>query len=126
MDPARVVDFLLLSDSFPRSVFFAVRAAEDALRELAGGSTEGRPLRLLGRLRAELEFAEPGEILAGDFETEMLRLEAAIRAVSSATSVEFFINLHDIDLHPLTLAGVEASDGRPAGDRSPMAGEGGR
>ena len=110
MDPAEVVEFLLLSDSFPRSVFFAVRAAEDALRELSEGATEGRSLRLLGRLRAELEFAEPGEILASDFEGEMLRLEAAIRGISSATSVEFFINLHDIDLHSLTMLGSEALD----------------
>ena len=114
MDPVRVIEFLLLSDSFPRSVFFAVRAAEDALREASGGATDGRALRLLGRVRAELEFAEPGEILSGDFEGQMLRFESAIRAVSSATSVEFFINLHDVDLHSVTLAGSEALDGPAA------------
>lgn len=110
IDPVRVIDFLLLSDSFPRSVYFAVRVAEDALREASGGTNGGRALRLLGRIRAELEFAEPGEILSGDFEGQMLRFESAIRGVSTATSVEFFINLHDVGLHSVTLAGSEALD----------------
>jgi len=124
MDPVAVVQFLLLSDSFPRSVYFAVRAAEDALRELSGGTNEGRPLRLLGRLRAELEFAEPLEILQSDFEGEMLRIEAAIRAVSAAVSVEFFINLHHLDLHTLRLVAAEAS-GTPPTPEDPFTPTGG-
>ena len=87
-----------------------MRVAEDALREASGGTSGGRALRLLGRIRAELEFAEPGEILSGDFEGQMLRFESAIRGVSTATSVEFFINLHDVGLHSVTLAGSEALD----------------
>lgn len=110
MEPADVIEFLLLSDSFPRSVFFAIRAAETSLRELETGEGPSQSLRLVGRLRAELEFADPRELLNGDFEGELMRIERSIREVCSAIGVQYFINIHDVDLHMLQLfpgAGVE-------------------
>lgn len=102
MDPADVVEFLLLSSVFPRSVFYAVRSAEDALRVLEG-DVSSRPLRLVGRLRAELEFADVRELVAGDLEGELLRIEHAIRTVCTAVGVQYFINTHEFDLHTLQL-----------------------
>lgn len=102
MDPADVVEFLLLSSIFPRSVFYAVRSAEDALRVLEGDSSS-QPLRLVGRLRAELEFADVRELVSGDLESELLRIEHAIRTVCTAVGVQYFINTHEFDLHTLQL-----------------------
>lgn len=99
MDPVDVVSFLLLSRTFPRSVFFAIRAAEDALRMLQGDAEPGLALRLAGRLRAELEFADIREIMDGDLEPELFRFESAIRGVSAAVGAQYFTNAHEFDLH---------------------------
>src|SRR3954468_6105264 len=58
VEPARVVEFLLLNPVFPQSVRFSVSAAWDALRAIAGAygsSAEGEQdsaMRSLGRLRS--------------------------------------------------------------------------
>ena len=52
LDPHHVLDFLLLSRSFPRSVLFCLRRAESDLARLRGGDGTGnrptRPERLVG------------------------------------------------------------------------------
>lgn len=101
MDPADVVSFLLLSRSFPRSVYYAVRTAEHSLRVLQGEGEPSLPLRLAGRLRAELEFADIRELMAGDLEAALLRVESMIREVSTAVGVQYFTSAHEFDLHML-------------------------
>ncbi len=57
--PRRVAEFLLLSEDFPRSVGFCVRALNRALRSISGAA-EGKfrtdAEKLAGRLVAELQF----------------------------------------------------------------------
>ena len=69
VDPDRVVLFLLLHPSFPRSVRFALESAAQALAAIEG-DVPGRPPskadRILGRVLADLRFGEPEEILHGD------------------------------------------------------------
>ncbi len=101
MDPADVVAFLLLSTSFPRSVIYAVRTAEESLRLLSAGEGPTRPLRLAGRLRADLEFADVRELMADDLDAELLRVEESIRQVCSSVGVQYFTNSHEFDLHSL-------------------------
>ena len=101
MDPADVVSFLLLSRSFPRSVFYSVRTAEHSLRVLQGDGEPGLSLRLAGRLRAELEYADIRDLIGGDLEAELLRFEAMIREVSTAVGVQYFTSAHEFDLHML-------------------------
>lgn len=67
--PKRVLEFLLLSPEFPRSVRFAARRLEISLRALsqyaskrAGGKVE----RIAGRLHASLDYGQVDEILADD------------------------------------------------------------
>jgi uncharacterized alpha-E superfamily protein len=110
MDPLDVVSFLLLSRTFPRSVFYAVRTAEDSLRVLQGDAGPSLPLRLAGRLRAELEFADIREIMDGDLERELFRFESAIRGVSAAVAAQYFTSAHEFDLHTLQ---VFPGEGRP-------------
>jgi uncharacterized alpha-E superfamily protein len=57
--PLKVADFLLLNDSFPRSVRFCVEELDRALRAISGVPTRrysNEAERLSGRLLAELEF----------------------------------------------------------------------
>jgi uncharacterized alpha-E superfamily protein len=62
----RVAEFLLLNETFPRSVRFAAARLETALRAIArasGNGAGGRAERLAGRLRASLDYGQVDEIL---------------------------------------------------------------
>jgi uncharacterized alpha-E superfamily protein len=64
--PLRVAEFLLLNPDFPHSVRFSVEKVHSALRSI-GELTERKadsPMRLAGRLRANLSFAQVEEIMA--------------------------------------------------------------
>lgn len=73
VEPARVVEFLLLNAQFPQSVRFSLRQAWDALRALSSDHTipEGprasgsSATRALGLLTAQLEHAAVDDIIEG-------------------------------------------------------------
>lgn len=109
MDPADVVGFLLLSRSFPRSVFYSLGTAEEVLRDLAPPETMPRPLRLVGRLRSDLEFADVRELMAGDLDAELLAVEHAIRQICTSVGLQYFTNSHEFDLHALQVLPGEAA-----------------
>lgn len=95
-DPTDVIEFLLLSPVFPRSVFFSLRHAETELGIL--GAQFGRvtrPQRLLGRIRAGLEFAEIDELCQGDLRLHLLEVESDIRWVAESVATEYFRNSHE-------------------------------
>ena len=71
MDPVDVVEFLLLSRTFPRSVLFSLRTAENQLDRLAPEGAATRPLRQLGRVCASLEYADVRELMQGDLGAEL-------------------------------------------------------
>lgn len=59
IDPERVVAFLLLEPTFPRSVRFCLEAAANAVAGIEAESNRSGELdRLLGRVLADLRFAE--------------------------------------------------------------------
>jgi uncharacterized alpha-E superfamily protein len=67
--PERIAEFLLLNHDFPRSVRFAARRVESALRAIAtttGRAENNRALRLAGRLHALLDYGQVDEILSDD------------------------------------------------------------
>jgi uncharacterized alpha-E superfamily protein len=65
MDPLRVATFLILEPGFPRSIRFSVRQAYDAICQIRA-EIEPRGIdpaeRTLGRLAAQLDYAEKHEI----------------------------------------------------------------
>jgi uncharacterized alpha-E superfamily protein len=64
VEPARVVEFLLLNAGFPRTVRFSLRRAWESLDALAVDAQRGTPAtRALGRLSARLEHATVEEIM---------------------------------------------------------------
>jgi uncharacterized alpha-E superfamily protein len=86
VEPARVVEFLLLNPIFPQSVRFSLNAAHDALRGIAteqallGSSNQA--IRALGRLQARLEYAAVDELLEGGLRTFLDDLQARIADAS--------------------------------------------
>jgi uncharacterized alpha-E superfamily protein len=102
MDPVDVVEFLLLSRTFPRSVLFSLRTAENALARLAPDGELTRSLRKLGP-RTGLEYADVRELMQGDLGDELHLVEEGIRQVAFSVATQYFSNSHEFDLHSLQL-----------------------
>ena len=102
MNPADVVAFLLMSAEFPRSVLFGLQSAERSLARIEGAASPvSRPQRLLGRLRADVEFLDVGELLAGDLGVYLDMIEQDIRHVSEAIEVTYFRGTDELAVHVL-------------------------
>jgi uncharacterized alpha-E superfamily protein len=94
VEPARVLEFLLLNPSFPQSVRFAIASAHDALLTLSGSTLtadrEPRPVRTLGRLRAQLELSAVDEILEDGLPAFLRETLNAIATASNQISQTYF------------------------------------
>jgi uncharacterized alpha-E superfamily protein len=94
MDPLKVAAFLLLETNFPRSVRFSVHAAYEAIRQIrAGVNPTGVDAaeRILGRLDAQLEYAEMDEILAEGLPNYLQRIQSAIADAAMAVQKAYFL-----------------------------------
>lgn len=66
LTPAHVVDFLVLNRQFPASVRHCIGRVEGCLKRISGNQSEEPttdPERLVGRLRADLTYSQPDEII---------------------------------------------------------------
>jgi uncharacterized alpha-E superfamily protein len=86
-------EFLLLDRLFPRSVVFALNRAEQCVDNLeASGQRAGfqnEAQRLLGRMRAELEYRSLSDLLV-DLPEEMERLQVACANATEAVTRRYF------------------------------------
>jgi len=108
MDQRDVLEFLLLSRDFPRSVLFCLRRAERDLAALSGGDGVqlSRPERLLGRLRADLEYRDITEVLSDGVPVFLGRLQRGVRQAAEAVALEYFRNAEELSLHALDMVPV--------------------
>ena len=107
-DPVDVARLLLTSATFPRSVLFCLADVERDLERLAGADALNRPLRLAGRLRAELEFTDPVD-LTDELTTRLESLEDAIRHIAEAMGPAFFRSADEFQMHAQWLLPSEAT-----------------
>ena len=86
-------EFLLLDRLFPRSVVFALNRAEQALDNLSGDTRragfQDESHRLIGRVRAELEYRSLSDLVA-DLPEEMERLQRTCGAATDAIGRRYF------------------------------------
>jgi uncharacterized alpha-E superfamily protein len=82
---------------------FCLRRAERDLAALSGGDGVqlSRPERLLGRLRADLEYRDIGEVLSDGVPVFLGRLQRGVRQAAEAVALEYFRNSQELDLHAL-------------------------
>ena len=99
LDPIRVLEFLLSSPVFPRSVLFSMVTAERLIIELADDEIRPAVVRLAGKVRAMIEFAEVEEILSAGLDEWLKNLREAIYDVASAADDHFFRAGTELDLH---------------------------
>ena len=107
VEPARIVEFLLLNPVFPQSVRFALVAAEDALSAVAAlrSAAENDPgpaVRTLGRVRAEVEHAAIDEV----FETGLERFLSGVQGSIAQVSDEIIATYLRDEPQPSRLVGV--------------------
>ena len=91
--PESVSEFLLLDRNFPRSILRCVRRAQESLHSVSGaplGSFESEAERLVGRLRAELEYAKIEEIMEQGLHQYVDGLQGQLNEVGAAVSAQFF------------------------------------
>lgn len=93
LDAENIVQFMLLDRLFPRSVFHALRVAEQNLAEIEKRPSrvgeQAEALLILGRARSSLEFLEPGRLLDG-LQERLLDLQDTCRAVNEAVTAQYF------------------------------------
>ena len=94
---ADVARFLLVDESFPRSVLYCLRLSETQVESLA---PQGKPppLRRLGQLRSELEYADFNAMVS-DLPSHLTDLESGVREAADLVSAYFFRNAEAFDLH---------------------------
>jgi len=91
--PPSVVDFLMLNRTFPRSVRYCLNKAERSLHAITDapiGTWTNPAERELGRLTAELAYAETKEILARGLHEYVDNLQQRLNHLSDAVYVTFF------------------------------------
>ena len=94
---ADVARFLLVDESFPRSVLYCLRTSEAQVEALAP-NTKSPPLRRLGQLRSGLEYADFDDMAAA-LPAHLAALETGVRDVANLVSDYFFRNAEAFDLH---------------------------
>jgi uncharacterized alpha-E superfamily protein len=87
IEPARVVEFLVLNAVFPQSVRFSIGAAWRALGAIAALRTDGTAgptpaVRSLGRLRARLEHNAVDEVMEEGIRAFLADVQSRIATVS--------------------------------------------
>ncbi|HCB05536.1 MAG TPA: alpha-E domain-containing protein [Nocardioides sp.] len=98
-------EFLLLDRLFPRSVVFALNRAEQCLENVESAQRAGfqnEAVRLLGRMRAELEYRNLSDLMA-DLAHEMERVQVACMHATDAVARRYFAGSE-----PLAWQGVTA------------------
>ncbi|MFO0675882.1 MAG: alpha-E domain-containing protein [Polyangiaceae bacterium] len=91
--PQDVVDFLMLSRRFPRSVRYCLNTAERSLHAITGapvGTWTNLAERELGRVNADLSYADTAEIIARGLHEYIGDLQLHLNHVSDAVYATFF------------------------------------
>ena len=100
----QIVEFLLFSRRFPRSIFACLLGVDASLRALSPpGDAErlNRAQRKLGQLRSQLEYSDVDEIMAAGVHEYLDRLQADLNDLSTALFETFFsVEVQRRSLHP--------------------------
>jgi uncharacterized alpha-E superfamily protein len=111
--PANVAEFLILDRYFPRSMQFCLMRAEQSLLAITGGvqgSYLNKAEQRLGRLRAELNYANIQEIINTGLHEFIDSFQTKMNDVGEAIAETFFAAppVH-AELHQTALAGASGS-----------------
>ncbi len=95
IDLLHIAHFLVLEPTFPRSVRYCVHEAHQAItaiRTLVRPRQIDLAERLLGRLDAQLDYSEPGELLTNDFGDYLGKILDTINEAALSVQRSFFLH----------------------------------
>ena len=95
LNPLRVASFLILQRRFPRSIRFCVEQAVEAMTTLradAKGAVIDPAERILGRLSAQLDYAEIDEIIADGLPTYLRKIQANVADATLEIQKSYFLH----------------------------------
>ncbi len=91
--PEKVADFLILNNQFPRAVRYCLDQAQESLRAISGSSVSfpgNEAERRLGRLSAELNYAQMDEIIAHGLHEFLDNIQTKLNRIDDAIFYTFF------------------------------------
>jgi uncharacterized alpha-E superfamily protein len=89
MDPADVVEFLLLEPDLPRSVVYCLSASQRLLADLSGGRSS-RAVRRVGRASASLQYRDVAELFELGLHPYLQQVQDRVAGIADAVADEFF------------------------------------
>jgi uncharacterized alpha-E superfamily protein len=98
----KVVDLLLFSNEFPRSVRHCLRRADEVLHDISGTPTGGysnQCEKLTGALLARLSFSGPSEVLAKGLHQYIDELQRYLNSASQAVFESFVLLPSEVGRH---------------------------
>ncbi|HMO84579.1 MAG TPA: alpha-E domain-containing protein [Lacipirellulaceae bacterium] len=93
LEPASVVQFLVLDREFPRAVLYCLTKANESLHAISGSAMGGfgnRAEQLLGRLRAELAYTSAPQIIHRGLHEFVDNLQGRLNDVGQSLHEAFF------------------------------------
>jgi uncharacterized alpha-E superfamily protein len=93
ISPTNVAAFLILQREFPRAVHFCLHEADRSLHAITGnpsGTSDNAPERALGRLCAELTYAEIQDIVRQGLHEFLDNLQYRLNEIDQAIFETFF------------------------------------
>ena len=91
--PQNVSEFLLLNREFPRSVLYCVEHAERALHKITEHqktSNGEKSLRVIGKLKSNLEFSTIDEVISDGLHEEIDEIQLRLSHFNAAVRNDFF------------------------------------
>ncbi len=92
--PADVVEFLVMDAEFPRAVRFCIKSASDSLHAITrtpAGAFRYRSEQLMGRLRAELDFASVESVIRGGLHEYLDGLQLKMNEIDKCLASDFAV-----------------------------------
>lgn len=92
INPANIVNYLVLNRYFPRSILFCLMNAESCLHEISDAKRgfSNMAEKEIGNLRADLEFAEINDVFKYGLHEYLDGLQSRLNDISSAVYEQYF------------------------------------
>lgn len=93
IEPSGIVEFLVLNEIFPRSVFFCLSEAEKCLAKISGSSGPGfrnSAEKAMGEVRSGLEYDDVNDVINKGLHEYLNNLQIKINIISDEIQANFF------------------------------------
>jgi uncharacterized alpha-E superfamily protein len=91
--PENVTRFLLFNRAFPRAIHYCIGQAQESLHAITRtpiGDVQGEAERFVGRLRAQLSYDRPEDVMRAGLHEYIDALQVSFNDVSNAIQKQFF------------------------------------